>query len=73
MQHERETSPKALPWNDLMAVGLGRLGLSPKVFWSMTLQELDAAMIGLSGTQRVARFARTDLSKLMATFPDEKG
>ena len=55
-----------------MAAGFGLLRLSPAVFWSLTLRELDAALRGLLGpnAQR-ATPDRSALETLMQHFPDQ--
>lgn len=55
-------------WNQLMALGLGALRLSPAEFWSMTPRELRAALGPLPGADAPAR---SDLDALMARFPDD--
>ena len=67
---KREAKP--LPWDDLMAVGLGRLGLAPNVFWNMTLPELDAALRGAFGDRLAGALDRSELKDLMIRFPDEQ-
>lgn len=68
-----KTQRTALPWAELMALGLGRLRLAPTVFWGMTLQELDAALVGAFGGVRAERPVRSELTALMAQFPDGDG
>ncbi|CAN5209193.1 hypothetical protein BH10PSE7_BH10PSE7_03700 [soil metagenome] len=52
------------PWAELMHLGLGRLRLSPRDFWAMTLRELHAAL----GVRQPLR--RAELDDLMRRFPD---
>jgi len=53
-----------------MAVGIGRLGLSPAEFWRATPRELAAAARGLSdGAGEAMR--RADLAALAERFPDD--
>lgn len=54
-----------------MRLGLGRLGLSPEVFWTMTPVEFQRALEG-AGVVPVGGVAltRTGLEGLMARFPD---
>jgi uncharacterized phage protein (TIGR02216 family) len=40
---------RPFPWRDVMAMGLGLLGLAPGAFWAMTPVELDAAIRGRFG------------------------
>jgi uncharacterized phage protein (TIGR02216 family) len=54
-----------------MRTGLGRLGLSPAVFWAMTPREFDAALHGRFGVPGAAAApTRRDLADLMRRFPD---
>lgn len=66
----------SFPWRSLMEFGLGRLGLPPEQFWTMTVSELVRALSGATApvlAQPAASFpplARRDLSSLMESFPD---
>ncbi|MGE3831361.1 MAG: phage tail assembly chaperone [Parvibaculaceae bacterium] len=51
-----------------MQLGMGRLGLAPRDFWSMTLRELNAAL-GL--TAHAQGMTRGDLNSLLELYPDE--
>jgi uncharacterized phage protein (TIGR02216 family) len=53
-----------------MAVGLGRLRLSPEAFWAMTPKELAAAMGAFAPRSPARPPSRADLAALMAEFPD---
>lgn len=54
-----------------MAVGLGLLRLRPADFWSMTPQELGAALRGLLGPAHGADPMRREmLASLMRRYPD---
>lgn len=54
-----------------MAFGLGVLGLSPNLFWTMSVSELMAAMRGrLGGAAQVPALSRAGLEEMMAAFPD---
>ena len=55
-----------------MAMGLGRLRLSPVAFWAMTPRELAAALRVHGGEPR-QRLNRSSLSELMVRFPDGQG
>ena len=55
-----------------MAAGLGSLRLRPKDFWAMTPRELDAALRGAFGLTSFGAMSRTDLSALMARYPDTR-
>jgi uncharacterized phage protein (TIGR02216 family) len=56
---------------DLMALGLGRLKLTPEVFWRMTLPELMAAAGALDRAAPALR--RRDLEGLIRQYPDDDG
>jgi len=57
-----------------MAVGLGVLRLDPKVFWAMTVRELEAALRGLFGPEGSdGPPTRGNLADLMMRFPDGDG
>ena len=45
----RRRAPPALSLGDVMAMGLGVLGLAPGAFWAMTPTELEAAIRGRFG------------------------
>jgi uncharacterized phage protein (TIGR02216 family) len=54
-----------------MTAGLGTLGLAPDEFWAMTPRELDAALRGALGpVAATPAMSRSDLTALMAAFPD---
>ena len=62
----------AFPWDDVMALGLGLLRLSPENFWAMTPIEFErAARVLLPG--RVTAPDRAELATLMRMFPDGVG
>ena len=54
------------PWDAAMRLGLGRLRLSPREFWAMTLRELAAA----AGPMQ-APMSRGELERMMAKYPDD--
>jgi uncharacterized phage protein (TIGR02216 family) len=57
-----------------MEIGLGVLGLSPPVFWTMTPAELQAALRGRLGpSSTTAGMKRDDLADMMRRYPDQKG
>lgn len=63
-------TPKRIPWDRLMALGLGGLRLAPEAFWTMTPREL-ASMLG--ATSMGARpMDRDRLDGLMRRFPDHR-
>lgn len=58
-----------------MALVLGRLGVTPPVFWSMTLPELQAMLRGALGSAAPDVAALSDracLDDLMSRFPDRE-
>lgn len=55
------------PWEEFMALGLGRLRLSPQAFWAATPREIAAAMPRAGVTPP----SRADIAALMQRFPDE--
>ncbi len=60
-----------LPWAELMAFGFGRLRLSSKQFWEMTLREMDAAIEGYLGKIASREKPNRDgLDLLMTQYPD---
>lgn len=55
-----------------MELGLGALGLQPRVFWELTPRELQAALRGRFGIPADAdALSRHHLHDLMQRFPDE--
>lgn len=56
-----------LDWPGLMRAGLGRLGLAPAEFWSLTPAEL-ALMLG--DPQAVPPLDRARLAELSRAWPD---
>ena len=59
------------PWRQMMAVGLGPLGLSSRDFWAMTPRELAAAVEGAFGTAGEPP-DRGTLETLMTRYPDRR-
>lgn len=55
------------PWPEMMALGLGRLKLSPREFWAATPREIAAALPQARG----AALPRGVLETLLQQFPDE--
>ena len=56
-----------------MAAGLGLLRLEPRAFWSMTLKELQAALVAITGPEATcAPPTRRDMTGLMQRFPDRR-
>lgn len=54
-----------------MAFGFGVLRLSPAYFWTLTPQELAAAVRGRTASSQAAMPTRQDLHDLMRQFPDQ--
>ena len=55
-----------------MAVGFGLLRLPPATFWSMTPKELGAALASITGPARGGPPSRSDLGRLMQSYPDQQ-
>lgn len=65
------SAARALPWDEVMAFGLGWLKLPPHYFWSTTPRELAAAMAAFTNPAgRAPPMHRERLSELMGAFPD---
>ncbi len=57
-----------------MAIGLGILGLEPRVFWSMTMKEIEVVLNAHLGRgQALAPPSQIELSALMKRYPDHRG
>lgn len=54
-------------WRDWFAAGVTRFGLSPEVFWSLTLAEWRALTAARSGP---APMGRTDLDTLISRYTE---
>ncbi|MEX0345042.1 MAG: rcc01693 family protein [Rhizobiaceae bacterium] len=61
---------EAFPWDDVLAVGLGLLRLSPSEFWSLTTREFAALAQGLN-CGMTSPLERQEFQSLMREFPDE--
>ncbi len=61
-----------LPWDDVLAFGLGVLRWPPDVFWRATPRELAAALRGMRGRAGAEPLGRADLHDLMTLFPDQE-
>lgn len=60
-----------VPWQEVMAFGLGVLRLSSDTFWAMTLRELEAAASGVFGPPSLwAAPTRREFTALMKAYPD---
>ena len=55
------------PWDQIMAMGLGTLRLSPRDFWAATPREIAAAF----PKHRAGALPRAALEHLLQQFPDE--
>ncbi|MFN4355968.1 rcc01693 family protein [Parvibaculum sp.] len=62
-------STPRFPWDEAMTLGLGRLRLTPEIFWRMTLPELAAAARALHPL-RHTQMGRREIDALMARYPD---
>lgn len=63
---------RQFPWDQLIGMGLGRLRLSPRDFWTMTPRELASVLRGLNAASgAVTAPRRGTLEALMTTFPDK--
>ncbi|MCC5980355.1 MAG: phage tail assembly chaperone [Oceanicaulis sp.] len=58
-------------WQARLVFGVVRLGLSPSEFWALSLPEWLALVRAVSGAS-AAPISRSDLTALMARFPDQK-
>jgi len=60
-----------VPWQEVMAFGLGVLRLPSDTFWAMTLRELEAAASGVYGPPSLwASLTRREFRSLMTAYPD---
>ena len=62
-------SGRQFPWADAMALGLGRLRLTPDVFWSLTPKEL--LLMAGGGARDHAAMGRDALAYLLNRYPDD--
>jgi uncharacterized phage protein (TIGR02216 family) len=60
---------KRIAWARLMQVGLGRMGLTPAVFWDLTPAEF---MLMAGFGEAGGAMGRDGLDALLARFPDGK-
>ena len=60
------TGKGAIPWGAWMALGLGRLRLSPDVFWRLSIAEWRA----ITGDNVEPPMTQADLNQLMTEYPD---
>jgi len=66
----------SLPWQQLMEIAYGLLGISPAVFWQMTPPEWMAALTGWKRKHgflpdKIGGINRADLRMLTLRFPDQ--
>lgn len=61
-------SASAFPWDEALALGLGRVAWAPHDFWNATPRELMAA----AGLTPRRALDRAGLDRLLAAFPDER-
>jgi uncharacterized phage protein (TIGR02216 family) len=65
-------APAAFPWDEAIALCLGRLGLAPAAFWALTPRELAIILSGLRLRRPPAdHLTQTELQALAARYPDE--
>lgn len=65
------SAPPPFAWEAMLRLGLGRLGLAPDVFWSMTPAEFRAALEGAGLLAPAgAALTRDRLDALMRAHPD---
>jgi uncharacterized phage protein (TIGR02216 family) len=57
------------PWAGALALGLGRLRLTPDIFWSLTPKEL--ILMAGGNVEASGALTAVALSDLMRRFPDE--
>ena len=55
------------PWDEMMALGLGRLRLAPRDFWAATPREIAATL----PARPHGVFPRSAFEQLLQQFPDE--
>ena len=60
---------RPFPWADAMALGLGRLRLTPDIFWALTPKEL--LLMASGGRSTDDALWRDALADLIRRFPDE--
>lgn len=62
--------PRPFPWDEALALGLGRLGWRPRDFWSASPRELAAALGRRGGP---GSLSRSDFLRLLDAHPDPAG
>ena len=63
---------RRFPWDDVIALGLGLLRLSPRDFWAMTPREMAYVLRLHGGGDAGPPPGREAVAALMALFPDNK-
>ena len=62
-----------LPWDHWMQTALGKMGISPVVFWDMSFPEFYAAIEGFAEFHSGGKppsLRKNDLEELMELYPD---
>lgn len=62
-----------MPWGDFMKIALGKMGMSPDVFWNMSITEFYAAIEGFAEFHSGGKpppLSRNELEDLMERYPD---
>ncbi|MDR3373165.1 MAG: phage tail assembly chaperone [Ancalomicrobiaceae bacterium] len=62
------------PWDDVMALCLGEIGLAPSAFWAATPIEVAAMIRGRHhrlNPDRAVPPSRAEVDRLRAAFPDD--
>ena len=73
MNQHKKQGLAPLPWDEIIAIGLGQLRLSPQALWQMTPIEFTLALKGAGlMMEPVAICSRARLHSLMQQFPDQK-
>jgi len=61
---------ESIPWEELMAIALGVLNLTPKTFWAMTPAEFKAIYNGRMELIFDLPPTREQIKEFMQKFPD---
>lgn len=71
-----DNSSTEIPWENLIRIATGKLGLMPEVFWNMTAKEFISAYQGYQQEHTDLQVSvpadYPDLIRLMNQFPDKK-
>lgn len=68
MMARAENKP-LIPWDSVIAFGLGRMRLPPDQFWALSLREF-RALLPTGAAELSAPFARVTLEDLVKRYPD---